>query len=55
MRRHKIITKPIQLQELSFEDLFDEEFGKIRHDWQKTSVRPHLRGWKNHTHKLHHA
>jgi hypothetical protein len=53
MRRHKIISQPVSLNDLGFEDLFEAVYDKTRHDWQKTPARPHLRGWKSHTHKAH--
>jgi hypothetical protein len=55
MRRHKIITRPVNLNGLGFEELFEEAYNKIQHDWQKTPVRPHLRGWRSHAHKVRHA
>jgi hypothetical protein len=55
MRRHKVMTQPVNLNDLSFEELFAEVYDKVRHDWQKMPVRPHLRGWKNHAHKVHHS
>jgi hypothetical protein len=56
MRRNKIITNPVQLNELNFEDLFEEIYEKkIKHDWQNTPVRPHLRELMNHYHKKRHA
>jgi hypothetical protein len=56
MRKHKITTKPLHLEDLRFEEFFEELYSKkIRYEGQKTAIRPHLREWTNHAGRLHHA
>jgi hypothetical protein len=38
------MTQPVNLNDLSFEELFEEVYDKVRHGWQKMPVRPHSRG-----------
>jgi hypothetical protein len=43
MRRHKVMTQPVNLNDLSFEELFEEVYDKVRHGWQKC-LFVHIRG-----------
>jgi hypothetical protein len=55
MRNHKLLTKPVNINAMSFEDLFDNSYDKIRHDWQKTPIRIHVSKCRYYKHKIHHA
>jgi hypothetical protein len=45
MRRRKAITQPGNLNELGFEDLFEEVYSKIQHDWQKVPNHKSAHKW----------